>query len=90
MVCRCLGGVDRRPLDLDLSGWRRRRPCRGRRRRHEDINLIGTVDDVVDRANAFREAGVTHLLGTYFAANDESELRDQMQVFAEEVVPRIG
>ena len=57
---------------------------------HEDINLIGTVDDVVDRANAFREAGVTHLLGLYFAANDEQELLDQMQVFAEEVVPRIN
>ena len=57
---------------------------------HEDINLIGTVDDVVERANLMREAGVTHLLGLYFAANDVAELLDQMQVFAEEVVPRIG
>ena len=57
---------------------------------HEDINLIGTVDDVVERANRLGEAGVTHLLGLYFAANDLQELLDQMQVFAEEVVPRIG
>ena len=56
---------------------------------HEDINLIGTVDDVVERAIQFRDAGVTHLCGLYFAANSESELLDQMQVFAEEVVPRI-
>ena len=56
---------------------------------HEDINLIGTVDDCVDRANELREAGVTHLLGLYFAANDINELLDQMQIFAEEVVPRI-
>jgi probable F420-dependent oxidoreductase len=56
---------------------------------HEDINLIGTVDDVVERAIEFREAGVTHLCGLYFAADSESELLDQMQVFAEEVVPRI-
>ena len=56
---------------------------------HEDINLVGTVDDIVERAIAYREAGVTHLCGLYFAANSEAELLDQMQVFAEEVVPRI-
>jgi probable F420-dependent oxidoreductase len=56
---------------------------------HEDINLIGTVDDVVERANLLGEAGVTHLLGLYFAANDLQELMEQMQVFAEEVVPRL-
>ena len=57
---------------------------------HEDINLIGTPAELVDKANAFREAGVTHLLGLYFAANTVSELLDQMQVFAEEVMPKIG
>ena len=33
---------------------------------------------------------MTHLLGLYFAANDAQELLDQMQVFAEEVVPRLN
>ena len=56
---------------------------------HEDINLIGSVDDVIERAIAFREAGVTHLLGLYFAANSVPELLDQMQIFAEEVTPKI-
>jgi alkanesulfonate monooxygenase SsuD/methylene tetrahydromethanopterin reductase-like flavin-dependent oxidoreductase (luciferase family) len=56
---------------------------------HEDINLIGTPAEIVDKANAFREAGVTHLLGLYFAANSVQELLDQMQVFGEEVTPKI-
>jgi probable F420-dependent oxidoreductase len=57
---------------------------------HEDINLIGTAEDVIERANLLGEAGVTHLLGLYFAANDLNELLDQMQMFAEDVVPHIG
>jgi probable F420-dependent oxidoreductase len=56
---------------------------------HEDINLIGTPAEIVDKANAFREAGVTHLLGLYFAANSVQELIDQMQVFGEEVTPKV-
>jgi hypothetical protein len=51
--------------------------------------LIGTVEDVVERANLLGEAGVTHLLGLYFAANNIEELLDQMQIFAEDVVPRL-
>mgnify|MGYP002630547904 CR=1 FL=1 len=56
---------------------------------HEDINLIGTAEDVIERANLLGEAGVTHLLGLYFAANDINELLDQMQIFAEDVVPHV-
>ena len=56
---------------------------------HEDINLIGTAQDVIERANLLGEAGVTHLLGLYFAANDVNELLDQMQIFAEDVAPHL-
>lgn len=56
---------------------------------NEEINLIGTPSEVVDKAIAFREAGVTHLLGLYFAANTVQELLDQMQIFAEEVMPKV-
>jgi probable F420-dependent oxidoreductase len=56
---------------------------------HEDINLIGTAAEIVDKAIAFREAGVTHLLGLYFAANTVDELVDQMQMFAENVAPKV-
>ena len=56
---------------------------------HEEINLIGTSAEVIDKALAFKEAGVTHLLGLYFAANSVPELLDQMQLFAEEVMPKV-
>ena len=39
--------------------------------------------------DSIADEGVTHLCGLYFAANSETELLDQMQVFAEEVVPRL-
>jgi probable F420-dependent oxidoreductase len=55
----------------------------------EDINLIGSVDVVVQRAKQLQEAGVTHLLGLYFAVDSVKELLDQMQLFAEEVMPKI-
>ena len=56
---------------------------------HEEINLIGTPAEVIEKALAFKEAGVTHLLGLYFAANSVQELLDQMQLFAEEVMPKV-
>lgn len=56
---------------------------------HEEINLIGSVDDVIEKAQRLREAGATHLLGLYFAVNSVPELLDQMSVFAENVIPRI-
>jgi alkanesulfonate monooxygenase SsuD/methylene tetrahydromethanopterin reductase-like flavin-dependent oxidoreductase (luciferase family) len=56
---------------------------------HEDINLIGTPAEVIDKALGYRDAGVTHLLGLYFAANTVEELIDQMQMFAEEVIPHV-
>ena len=55
----------------------------------EDINLIGDPDTIVEKVHRFKDAGVTHLLGLYFAANDVQELLDQMQLFAEEITPRI-
>ena len=56
---------------------------------HEEINLIGTPAEVVEKALAFKQAGVTHLLGLYFAADSVQELIDQMQLFAEEVMPKV-
>lgn len=56
---------------------------------HEEINLIGTPAGIVEKAQAFKEAGVTHLLGLYFAANSVQELIDQMQMFGEEVTPKV-
>jgi hypothetical protein len=56
----------------------------------EDANLIGDVDTILEKIARLEDAGVTHLLGLYFAVNDVQELLDQMQLFAEEIMPRIG
>lgn len=55
----------------------------------EDINLVGSFETVIERAQSFRDAGVTHFLGLFFAANSPAELMDQMQMFAEEIRPHI-
>ena len=56
----------------------------------EDMNLIGSADVVREKALRLKEAGVTHLLGIYFAADDVQDLKDQMQVFAEDVAPHLA
>jgi probable F420-dependent oxidoreductase len=55
----------------------------------EEINLVGSPEVVIAKAEALKAAGVTHFLGLYFAANGLQELLDQMQMFAEEVMPSI-
>ena len=55
-----------------------------------DANLVGTPAEVVEKALALKAAGVTHLLGLYFAVNTVPELLDQMTLFAEEVVPHLN
>ncbi|HUN51123.1 MAG TPA: TIGR03619 family F420-dependent LLM class oxidoreductase [Candidatus Sulfotelmatobacter sp.] len=55
----------------------------------EDINLVGSTDAVIEKALKLKAAGVTHFLGLYFAANSVQELLDQMQMFAEEVTPKL-
>ena len=53
-------------------------------------NLIGSPQEVIEHAKELEEAGVKHLCGTYFCANTLSELRDQMEIFAKEVMPHIA
>ena len=57
--------------------------------RHEETNLIGTAAEVIAKAQRFQAAGVKHLCGTYFCADTVDELLDQMQRFAEDVMPYI-
>jgi alkanesulfonate monooxygenase SsuD/methylene tetrahydromethanopterin reductase-like flavin-dependent oxidoreductase (luciferase family) len=57
--------------------------------KYEQANLIGTAEDIIEKAKRFEEAGVKHLCGTYFCADTVDELLDQMQIFAEEVMPHI-
>jgi alkanesulfonate monooxygenase SsuD/methylene tetrahydromethanopterin reductase-like flavin-dependent oxidoreductase (luciferase family) len=53
-------------------------------------NLIGTSAEIVEKAKRLEEVGVTHLCGTYYCADTVAELKDQMQIFAEEVMPYIA
>lgn len=55
----------------------------------EDINLIGTAAEVIEKAKQLGEAGVKHLCGLYFCAENVAELMDQMQIFAEDVMPSL-
>ena len=55
----------------------------------EDLNLIGTAAEVVEQIQELADAGLKHLCGTYFVADTVGELLEQMQIFAEEVMPHI-
>ena len=50
-------------------------------------NLIGTVDEIVDSIGRLREGGMTQLVLQNFAASTFEEMVEQVQVFAEEVMP---
>jgi len=52
-----------------------------------DINLVGTPAEVVEKIQRYADAGANHMCGTYYCADTVAELKEQMQVFAEEVVP---
>lgn len=54
---------------------------------HVSNNLVGTPDLVARKVAEFRDAGVDHLCGIYFAANDVNQMRDQMRRFATQVMP---
>ena len=53
-------------------------------------NLIGNPEEVIEKAKELEEAGVKHLCGTYFCADSVDELKDQMEIFAKEVMPHIA
>ena len=54
------------------------------------INLVGNSEEVIAKAKELEEAGVNHLCGTYFCADSLEELKDQMEIFAKEVMPHIS
>jgi alkanesulfonate monooxygenase SsuD/methylene tetrahydromethanopterin reductase-like flavin-dependent oxidoreductase (luciferase family) len=53
----------------------------------DDFNLIGTPDDIVEKVKSYEEAGVTHITGICFAVKTIEEFEEQMQRFAETVIP---
>lgn len=56
----------------------------------EEIDLIGTADEIIEKIEALRAAGATHVSGLLFPANSVAEMKEQMQQFAEEVIPAVS
>lgn len=54
------------------------------------MNLIGSEDEVCELVEAYRQAGASHLSGLLFVSNTADEMIEQMQLFAETVVPRFA
>ncbi|WP_432825593.1 LLM class flavin-dependent oxidoreductase [Dactylosporangium sp. CA-092794] len=50
-------------------------------------NLIGTPEQIIERVNRLAEAGATQLAGMIVVANTTDEMREQMRIFAAEVLP---
>jgi probable F420-dependent oxidoreductase len=50
-------------------------------------NLIGSPEQVVERILTLQAVGTTELAGLIVVADSESEMADQMSMFAEEVIP---
>jgi probable F420-dependent oxidoreductase len=54
----------------------------------ERYNLIGTPDGIAEKIEEFREAGVSYCASLAISAATVEDLIEQMQYFAEDVVPR--
>ena len=52
-------------------------------------NLVGSPEEVIKKIKKYESAGVSHLGGTYYCADDVEELKDQLVFFAEEVMPHL-
>ena len=51
------------------------------------MNLIGSVDQVGELIERYRDAGASHLSGLLFVSNSVDDYIDQMALFAESVMP---
>jgi probable F420-dependent oxidoreductase len=58
--------------------------------RLEEYNLVGAPDELIERIGLLRAAGVTMLAATNFVGSTVGEWLDDMQYFAEAVVPALG
>ena len=54
----------------------------------EEMDLIGTPDEIVEKVKQYEAVGVEHISGILFTANSVGELKDQMQMFAEGVIQK--
>jgi alkanesulfonate monooxygenase SsuD/methylene tetrahydromethanopterin reductase-like flavin-dependent oxidoreductase (luciferase family) len=52
--------------------------------------LVGTPEEVAERITRLGEQGITHCVPTNFLVNEFEEAMEQVQMFSEEVIPRVG
>ena len=52
-------------------------------------NWVGTFDHIVEKLSALREQGFRHFNILHLATNTMAERLEQMQLFAEEIMPRV-
>jgi len=57
--------------------------------RMEAHNLVGSPADIVEKIEALEAAGVSMLAAASFTSNSYEEMLDDMQLFAEEVLPAV-
>jgi probable F420-dependent oxidoreductase len=53
----------------------------------EEYNLVGTPDEVIEKIHRLADAGVTHCAAMNFISQTPTEMMEQMQYFAERVLP---
>lgn len=58
--------------------------------RMEAHNLVGSPEQIVEKIRALESAGVGMLAATSFTSNSYEEMLDDMQLFAEEVLPHVS
>lgn len=52
-----------------------------------EMNLVGSIDQVIDKVDAYRSAGLDHFTALLFVGNTVDELRDQMRTLSRHVLP---
>lgn len=53
-------------------------------------NWIGTVDEVVEKIGGLKELGIDHVNALHIAGNSITEMMDQVESFAKEVMAKVG
>lgn len=52
-----------------------------------EFNLIGSPDDIIEKIENYKRAGVTHMAALVFTVQTVEEMEKQMVIFAETVLP---
>lgn len=51
------------------------------------MNLVGSIDQVIEKVDAYQSAGLDHLTALLFVGNTIDEMREQMRILARHVMP---